>query len=291
MRAIKLFIILSVVLSGCDLFRMKDAETSTLEEVPVARVHDQYLYREDLEGITKPGISAPDSANITQRYIDSWVKKQLMLAEAAANIDFNEADLERKLLDYKYSLMVYEYEKDFVNKELDKNVSAGEIENHYKENIENFQLKQNIIRCIYIKVPQGAPKIENVKQWVISNSDIEKEHLRSYTYRFADSYNLEDTTWINFEEIIANTPLMGIPDKVQFLKKNKFIETSDDQYNYYLYIIDYKISDEISPLAFVKDQIRNIIINRRKVDLAGKLEQKVYTKASKENDFEIYNHN
>ncbi len=287
LRLSKLLILIPLILLGCDFFKMKvPDETGSM---PLARVYDQYLYPEDLEGLTKPGLAAGDSAEITGRYIDNWIKQQLMLAEAASNVTYNEAELERKLLDYKYSLMVYEYEKEFVRKNLDSQVSQQEVEAFYQKNLDNFQLKQNIIKCIYVKIPQGSPKTERVARWVKNHSAKEKEELKSYTYRFATSYNLEDTTWINFEEIIMNTPLMSIPDKVQFLKKNKFITNNDDDYIYYLSILDYKIIDEISPIDFVRDQIKNIILNKRKVKLAQQLEQNIYKKASKDNDFEIYN--
>jgi hypothetical protein len=51
---------------------------------------------------------------------------------------------------------------------------------------------------------------------------------------------------------------------------------------------EYRISDNISPLEFVKDDIRNIILNKRKVDLAKKLEDEVYNNAISEKEFEVF---
>jgi hypothetical protein len=50
----------------------------------------------------------------------------------------------------------------------------------------------------------------------------------------------------------------------------------------------YRISDNVSPIEFVKDDIRNLILNKRKVDLAKQLEEEVYNEAKKDDDFEIY---
>ena len=88
--------------------------------------------------------------------------------------------------------------------------------------------------------------------------------------------------------MIKNSPMAEIPNKVQFLRNNKFFETSDDDFRYYLKIEEYKISDNVSPLEFVKDDIRNIILNKRKVLLAEQLEEKVYNEASENEQFEIY---
>ena len=88
--------------------------------------------------------------------------------------------------------------------------------------------------------------------------------------------------------MIKNSPMAEIPNKVLFLRNNKFFETSDDDFRYYLKIEEYKISDNVSPLEFVKDDIRNIILNKRKVLLAEQLEEKVYNEASENEQFEIY---
>ena len=57
---------------------------------------------------------------------------------------------------------------------------------------------------------------------------------------------------------------------------------------YFLKIDAYKISDNVSPLEFVKQDIKNIILNKRKVELARKLENDVYENAAKRKDFEVF---
>jgi hypothetical protein len=87
---------------------------------------------------------------------------------------------------------------------------------------------------------------------------------------------------------VKNSPLAEIPNKIQFLKTNPYYQTSDDNYLYFLKVVEYRISDNISPLEFVKDDIRNIILNKRKVELAKKLEDEVYNNAVSEKEFEVY---
>ena len=83
--------------------------------------------------------------------------------------------------------------------------------------------------------------------------------------------------------------LAEIPNKIQFLKSNPYFETSDDNYLYFLRVRQYRILDNISPLEFVMDDIKNIILNKRKVELAKKLEDEVYKYALDQNEFEIFN--
>ena len=105
---------------------------------------------------------------------------------------------------------------------------------------------------------------------------------------FSAAYHLTDSTWMVFDELVKNSPLAEIPNKIQFLKANRYYETSDDSYLYFLKVAKYRISDNISPLEFVTDDIRNIILNKRKVELAKKLEDEVYNTAASEKEFEVF---
>ena len=133
--------------------------------------------------------------------------------------------------------------------------------------------------------------MDEVTRWVQSEKPEDLEELRSYCLRFAKTYSLEDSVWINFDEIIKATPLTAIANKVAYLKQNKFVDSQDDEYRYLIRIDEYRITDEISPLTFVEDQIRNIIINKRKVELANNLEEQVFNEAVNNKDFEVYGKN
>jgi hypothetical protein len=294
--SIALFLGGLVLLGAChernlpNFLRFKNQEvTEGVIRQPVARVYDNYLYEQDLEGLVDENSSAEDSANLVGRYIDTWVKKQLLLAEAASQMNIDEAEMERKILDYRYALIVYEFEKNYVNQEVDTEVSEREIEQYYGEHKDNFELKQNIVKGIFAKVPQEAPRVGRLRNLFQGELDEEaRAEIRSYCLSFASAYSLDDSTWYNFEEVIANTPLVSIPNKVQFLQKNEYVETSDDIYVYFVKVQDYKISDQISPLEFVKDDIVKIITNQRKVALTQQLEEDIYRDAKKNNEFEIF---
>lgn len=278
-----------LLLSGCDYLQLrKNSGEEAVVEAKVARVNDKYLFAQDVADIVPKGSSPEDSARLVKRYVNSWVRKQLMIDEAASNIEFDQQELERKILDYRYALMVYEYEKFYVNSALNKEVTEEEVAKYYEANKDNFELKQNIIKGIYVKVPKEAPRLNKLKEFMKLAEEGDREKLKSYSYRFASDFMLDDAAWVNFDELIMNTPFMSIPNKVQWLKANKWAETSDDRYLYYLKIKDYKISNELSPLEFVRDQVETIIINKRKIELAARLEKEIYEKAQKSEVFEIY---
>ncbi|MGI9542836.1 MAG: peptidyl-prolyl cis-trans isomerase [Cyclobacteriaceae bacterium] len=282
-------ILFALGLVSCGLFQRKEEPPSAVLSLkPIARVYDQYLYPEDLDGLTQEGINSSDSADISERYIKSWINKKLLISQASSKIDFDEAALARKILDYRYALIVHEFKQYYINQHLDKDVTDQEIETYYREHEDNFQLKQNIMRGIFIKVPNEAPRINKISRLIRSKKTEDLEELRSYCFQFAAYHQLDEEIWHNFEDVIRNTPMVSIINQEQYLKQNKYVETSDQNYSYFMYIDEYKISDQISPLEFVRDDIINIILNKRKITLSDQLEAEIYNQANENNDFEIY---
>ena len=275
-----------ILLGSCNLIKIKDETKDT--RITVARANDHFLYLEDIQEIVTPGLTREDSIERVEKFIEDWAKKQLLISEARNNITFDDSEIERKVLDYKYSLMGHEFQQYYIRQNLDTDVSDEEIEAYYNDNPDNFTLMQNIIRGKYIKLPKVAPRADRIKSLLLSNKETDFEELKSYCLSFASSYQLYDSVWMVFEDVVKNTPLADVPNKVQFLKNSKYVEENDAENLYFLKIEEYRISDNISPIEFVRDQIRNIILNKRMVILAKKLEDDVYKNAKENNEFEIY---
>lgn len=289
LKNLSLSLVALALLSGCEFIRMKNERTSGEGgRVAVARVNTAYLYKDELADILIPTVTKQDSIERAETYINSWIRKQLLIQEAGRKININEAEVERKILDYRFSLIAYEYQSYYVKQNLDTSISVDEIEKYYTGNIDNFVLKQNIVQAVFVKVPKTAPRTNRVKELILSEKEKDQNELKSYCLSFSTAYHLSDSTWMVFDELVKNSPLAEIPNKIQFLKANRYYETSDDNYLYFLKVSKYRISDNISPLEFVKDDIRNIILNKRKVELAKKLEDEVYNKAVSEKEFEIF---
>ncbi|MEO1051332.1 MAG: peptidylprolyl isomerase [Bacteroidota bacterium] len=284
--------ILLVSLASCDLIQFKESTVESPSELnPVARAHDQYLYPEDLEGIVPEGLSAQDSINRVEGYISNWAKKQLLIREASSKIDFDEAEIERKILDYRYSLIGYEYQSFYVNQKLSREVTEEELANYYQKNIDNFVLRNPIVRGSFVVLPKGPHQIGKLKRLMRSQREKDEEELKSYCLRFASTFQLSDSVWMNFDELFQTTPLAELDDVTRYLKRNKFIETEDEGNLYLLKVEEYKLGGDVSPLEFVRDQVINIIINKRKVAIARELEDDIYERAVENKEFEILREN
>jgi hypothetical protein len=285
---VTLLVVLLPLLASCDLIRMKKGSDGESVRKPVARVNNTYLYQDELDGIVPGKDTKDDSIARVTAYVNSWIRKQLLMGEAMKTININEAEVERKVLDYRYSLIGYEFQNFYIKQHLNDSVSDQEIELYYKAHLDNFILKQNIIQGTYIKIRKGAPRTNRLKDLIYSVKEKEQNELKSYCLSFSTAYHLADSSWIEFDKLVVNSPLAEIPNKIQFLKSYHYYETNDNDFLYLIKIDAYKISDNVSPVEFVKEDIKNIILNKRKVELAKKLEDEVYENAAKRKDFEVF---
>jgi len=283
----KIFVLLAIaiIVSSCDSFRFKTEDEA--DDPVIARVDDQSLTRSELTSITANTLTAADSASLAERYIQSWIKKQLMIREAGSQGNFDEAELNRKLLDYKYALMVYEFEKSHIDRHLDERVSEADIEQYYGQNRENFILKEVIVRLNFVKIEKKSPQNAQIDK-LLKDSRDNKSEIEQLAIKSASNYFLEDSTWVKFDDITINTPLYNHPNKVQLLRQNKLIKVDDEDYTYYLKILEYKLEDQVPPMEFVRDEITTIILNKRRVALADQLQKEVYNRARENNEFKIY---
>jgi hypothetical protein len=277
----------SFILSSCDLFKFK-TEEEQVDDTVLAAVDENTLKRSDLDFITMDSPSEEDSANLAERYMQSWIRKQLMIKEAGRNMAFDEAELNRKMLDYKYALMVYEFEKSYVNENLNMAVSDEEINAYYEENKVNFTLKKIIVRTNFLKIEKDIPQRSQISRLLSSKREGDKKELRDLALRFAANYYLEDSVWIEFDDIVLNTPLIENNNHVELLRRNDLIQVDDDRFSYYFKILEYKLQDQVPPLEFMKEEISKIILNKRRVALAESLHKEVYQRALEKNDFKIY---
>ena len=277
--------LLLLALAGCDLFQFKSSKEE--EDSIVAEVGEQKLRKSELYFLNTQGQSAEDSTNLTQADVQSWIRKQLMVKEASKNPVFDESEINRKVLDYKYALIVYEFEKSYVDANLDNTFKEEEIVSYYEANKANFALKEVIVKAFYVQMEKSSNQNAAIER-LLKNPEGKEKQLRELVKKAANNYFLEDSTWVKFESIAQNTPLALEPNRVQLLRNKKVIVTEDDRYRHYFRILEYKLQDQIPPLEFVRDEISKILLNKRRIALTEQLQKEIYNRALENNDFKIY---
>jgi hypothetical protein len=62
----------------------------------------------------------------------------------------------------------------------------------------------------------------------------------------------------------------------------------DSVYYYLVNINDYKLKNELAPVEYVETNIKNLILNKRKIEFLKQIEENVYKEGIRQNKFKIY---
>jgi hypothetical protein len=254
-------------------------------EVAVARVYDKYLYVKDLNGKLPANISPADSTVLIKEYIDNWIKQQLLIKQAEKNLADEDKDFTQQLDDYKNSLLIYKYESQLIKQSLDTLITENEIADYYERNKSNFELKENIVKVIYVKIPRAVP-MTIPKLYIGSDKPADRKKLQDFCVKYAVNYYLDDQNWLLFNDILKEIPITTY-NQEEYLKNNRTIEIQDSTYSYLMNIKGFMIKDGLSPLSFEKNNIRDIIMNKRKLKLIEDMQKEVYSNGVKKGSFEI----
>jgi len=274
-------LIFALVVGGCSLMNGEN------QEEPLARVFEQYLYPSDISDAIPGESSVQDSVILAKRYIDTWVKDQLMLHRAEQELTEEQKDFEKQIDEYYRSLLIYTYRQKLLQQKLDTVVAEEEISSYYEENLSNFILSEDVIKGTYVKVSLAAPQINDLRRWSRSNSEEDLDRMEQYSISYADKFSDFNDSWTYFSSISRQLP-MQISDPSRYLRYNRNIETSDSDYRYLVHVTDHLPEGEVAPLEMVSGDITSIILNKRKIEFFQELEQIVYHDGVNRNQFEIF---
>lgn len=253
----------------------------------VAKVQGNYLYESDLTGVVSPGTGVQDSIQLVKSFIDNWVRKQLLIRQAEKNLTSSQMDFKKKLEDYRNSLIIYTYETELIKQKLDTLVTEEEISEYYVVNKQNFELRYNIVKVAYVVLPSDFKKKELFRKLMRNPDTLLVDSLDARAGRFALSYFNDTESWVRFDDLVANIPLETYNQEV-FLRNNRFIEIDDAPFTYMIRFMDFRIKESESPMEIEHDNIKNIILNKRKQEMLRKMHDNLYEKALRDKAFEIY---
>jgi hypothetical protein len=235
----------------------------------VAKVYDLELHSSDIEGLVPAGLTAEDSMTVVRNYVEQWIRQAVILAKAKKNV---ENDFSRELQEYKNNLLAYAYERQIVDQLIDTTVSDSQIKEYYNEHKGEFLLKSSIVKAVYVTAPAKNPATAKIKKIVLRGNFNESDILELEETASRNGFNgyYDASAWIPFVTLQTVIPVTAYNEQL-FLRQHRTITFSDDSLFYAARILDYKVTDETSPIDLQRDNIRAIIVNHRKIDILNKL--------------------
>ena len=262
----QLFFFSAVVLLLSSCFNNNDGRI-------IASVHEKDLMLEEV--LEEMPIQIEDSSFFVERYMNNWIRKQLMIYHAEINLSSDIQNYEKQIKEYRASLLIYAYQQELINQKFDTSISLKQVTDYYNQYKDEFKLSKNIFKGRFIVVDRSAPKLINLNKWYKSNKESSLEDLNDYCQQFAKEYYLEDDKWQYFSIFNQKLPEYIIEESY-FLENTKGVMFEDDNLRYYVFIKDYLINGSISPLEMEKEKIKNVLLNKNKIEYLKQLEDELY---------------
>ena len=270
-----------MLFAGCDYFQKSS------KEVVVAECYGKYLYESDLKGIVPEGATIMDSIQRVSTFIDSWVRRQVLIHQAENNLDMEKLDLKKQMDEYRSSLVIYAYESQLINQKLDTIVTEDEIAEYYEQNKEDFQLRNTMVRVAYVILPEDSKQNATFQKLLNDRDTLLLQNIDVLASYYAAKSYLDVDHWMRLDELTKIIPI-EIFNAESFLKKNKFVCFDMNEYTYMVRFVDYQLEESISPLDMVSDNIKSVILAQRKKALIDKMQAALYEKAKRDRAFEVY---
>ena len=268
------------------LFSLLVASCSPVEEPPVeddvvlAKVFNKTLYLSELDGMIPQGVTHEDSMNIINAEVERWARESVLMQEAEKNIP-NDLNIDGLVRDYRASLIRHNYEKMWVEMKLDSSITELELNDYYEKNKEQYQLESSIFRCHIIKIPLKAPELDQLRIMWRSTATEELAKMKDYCMQNADYYMLEDTVWLTIDEVRTQLP------KGTNVFPNQDLTQSDNEFLYFLKVLEKKSQKEIAPLGYIREQAQKVILHQRKKKLLEAKKEELYERESRKNNVKI----
>ena len=276
-----LMLCLLVFLDGCTPKHDHKGKT------PLVEVDGSFLYQEDLQAALPLNLSADDSVLFAENYIRNWIEDALLFGKAEDNVRDSEK-VKALVESYRKALVMHTYQEELVNQRLSEEITSKEVADFYENNKSLFKLEKPIVKGVFIKVPLQASGLADVRRWYKKNSQDAIEKLEKYSLRNAVTYDYFQDQWRLLEEIEAMIPAKNWDSESNYLKQNKNIELKDTAFHYFLHIEEYLSKGEQKPLDFAQEEIKEILINLKRVDFVNRVKEDLYRQASDKNGIIYY---
>lgn len=278
--------ILGVLLLSLCLFAACGQKHDHKGKTPLVEVAGQFLYKDDLLDVTPVGLSSDDSLLFVEHYIRDWVEDALLYEKAKNNIPDN-GRIDDLVDNYRKALIVHTYQQNMIEQRLENELSESDLKTYYESNKGLFLVDRPLIRGVFLKIPLKSSGISQVRQWCRQNILQNRDKVEKYSFQHAIEYEYFYDRWCLAMDMADKMPI-NVDELLLYLEKDKSIELKDSANFYFLHVEEWLKTGEQEPYEFAKAEIRDILINLKRVTFMQHVKDELFDDASKHNRIIYY---
>ena len=211
-----------------------------------------------------------------------------MFTYAKEDLEIFSVDIEKKVQNYRKTLIQHALEKQYIADQLNTEVSEEAIATYYQQEVIHFVLNEDILRVLYVKVLRRTSGINAFRATLRRHPLGEASAIREYCAQNPPLCRISDTTWMPKRRILALLPSVRRSSVDQRLGRARYIETQDETYTYMLHVLEYKAAGERPPLTYIRPDIVHNILSKRRKDLLRKFREDIWRKAKRDDAYQIH---
>ena len=280
--------VLMTLLCGCQALEKKQQVGA------VAELNGHYLYRSTLDSLTL-GLNSEDSLRVVQLFIRQWAQDILLYDNSTAR---THREIEQMVSEYRRTLYAQAYEDRLVERRMPKSIPDSAVQAIYDRMPDRFILDESIVKGVLLVVPNDAPNLSKVKQWLLKIGTERQEKKNSkatnvlddiekYVYQNASGYELFTDQWTTVTALTRQMPVERA-DLETKLKYGNRIEISDSTQTFILQVTEKHMRGEKMPVEYARPQIEKIILNARRVEFLRKERERLYNDAVQEKKIKFF---
>ena len=235
-------------------------------DIVVAEVYNAKLYFSEIRELLPDGLNEEDSARMASNIIDEWISRQVVLHEAEKVLSVEDKNFDDDIAKLRENLLLNSYYQHVTSDTARFKVSDGELQAFIAKYEPSDAIEREIIKLNYVKLSKNSKLIKVVRD--IMFDDAKRMAGKGKIEQLCgDSieYFIEDDTWLYLDDLSQELPIDKL-DKNSFLSKNKYLETSDNQYTYIIVFLDYKTRRTTIETSEEIQAAREMLIQEKKTD-------------------------
>ena len=276
------FFLIFLIVCSCNYFKPQQKPQS------IARVGKNYLYKSDIATLVPAGTSKEDSILLVRDFIDRWASQKLLIDAAERNLsDAKKATYNSLIKQYKVDLYTKAYIDEVVKNTVDTVVSETELKKYYNDNKENFKTNGTLVRLRYINLSKDNPKFATISSKFFDYNKKDKAFWKTYGLQ-CKSFAMNDTVWVDMSQVYVKLPVINPENRDELIRPGKKVQIQDKEDTYLIKVSNVIDKNQISPFEYIKPTLKEVLLNKRKLELIKKFEKDITNDAIKNNDYEIY---
>ena len=280
MKRLLLISLAGLLISSCGTFFEHQGDRK------VASIGRDVLYESEVLQLLPEEVSPEDSAALVRKYADTWALGKLLLLKAQKELSKADADVSDQVEEYRRNLLGFRYEKKYVESRLDTVVTDSEIEKYYGDHPANYVFPYSIVKARVARISTKSPYYDMIKEGFDAEDGSAKSRLEELCLAYAERYTDFGGQWIPVallakeigEDIFSCE--MRVDDRLS--------EKQDGDVACLVFIAGRVAPNELSPVEYNRENIKETIISKRKQELLSKLEQDLLVDAVSDKTLKIY---